>query len=968
GSGEFEYLYTVVQSSNASADVRLRLDWLLGRDDFSVYQGLYGPAMAMGSMIQTQADVAAGNPKAPARFNSPFDLGSDEDDGICYLPGMAPKKLSDIFSLKTPAVNPQDKIAPGEVADRAAGKAPGIREFDSSEMPEEEEEEEAPKTSNGKPSDRGMGKVQTTTTREGKMVVGDGKVGGEASAKRVVKQRSGAGSSVGGGASLEAGEHLSGSANIAGKRTSKDGGTIGGSAQVGRDEEGNWNGKLRLEGESLDRKGSGVGGGKSIGYDEKKGVSIGQDLTVKEKGANGATTSTTGGLTVTTNGNLAATGGRTVEDAKGNKKGTTGSASYDHESGAFSGGVKYSNTNKNGDDLGSVGGTGSIDMDGKDGKTGAKGAITASKGSKTVSLSGGYSVKVEKPVQEGNRWVITWETDLSGELSGGVKGKKAGASATVGAGKKKTGRRSFATEAEAKAFFEHPKLDGMPSDATAVASMSEGDSRSTENSVNVGGDVNGKLGMVEVGVGGSHSSSDYQNLTKGEGGKVQVEVGTKELNEVHGNVGISGVSWGAGHSAASNESVTVEFDLSTPEGKNAFQHHQKFHALPARGWRVVGTAKGNASTNSYNLGLLGVKIGTSHTVSHEEEMSEGNKYERDSGTDASSVSVPLLGSYSRSHRLSMLQVNDGRSFFNTESTVKGSDLDDVRSGLAKSALGTEQGSGGSNKGTYRLQASISEADMDHFIRVASSADAAKTFNYHGGLHATDGLEDLQDGLRKAAGDKDAQRRVLARWVADEGVDALQTLHTLTHGKFDQGGAGGTSMFVAIDGDPYMNGMKGQLDLELRIQGWDRRLAGGERGPALVSEIRKDIVFQREKAKHLESCSELPHRVYEQEYDRIRSNTTILESVLQRAMESDGASAASASNLQSPKFAAFRRATLNLSVARTKCDHALEDAYPRYKIEHKGAYSDNGRGRAQDLPAEKNAYAAALKSYENGEAA
>ncbi|HNC96017.1 MAG TPA: hypothetical protein PKW90_07825, partial [Myxococcota bacterium] len=258
GSGEFEYLYTVVQSSNASADVRLRLDWLLGRDDFSVYQGLYGPAMAMGSMIQTQADVAAGNPKAPARFNSPFDLGSDEDDGICYLPGMAPKKLSDIFSLKTPAVNPQDKIAPGEVADRAAGKAPGIREFDSSEMPEEEEEEEAPKTSNGKPSDRGMGKVQTTTTREGKMVVGDGKVGGEASAKRVVKQRSGAGSSVGGGASLEAGEHLSGSANIAGKRTSKDGGTIGGSAQVGRDEEGNWNGKLRLEGESLDRKGSGV--------------------------------------------------------------------------------------------------------------------------------------------------------------------------------------------------------------------------------------------------------------------------------------------------------------------------------------------------------------------------------------------------------------------------------------------------------------------------------------------------------------------------------------------------------------------------------------------------------------------------------------------------------------------------------------------------------------------------------------
>jgi hypothetical protein len=133
----------------------------------------------------------------------------------------------------------------------------------------------------------------------------------------------------------------------------------------------------------------------------------------------------------------------------------------------------------------------------------------------------------------------------------------------------------------------------------------------------------------------------------------------------------------------------------------------------------------------------------------------------------------------------------------------------------------------------------------------------------------------------------------------------------------------------------------------------------------VSEIRKDIVFQREKSKHLESCGELPHRVYEQEYDRIRNNVAILDSVLLRSLESDGAAPNTTTGLESPRFQAFRRATANLAVARVACDHALEHAYPKYMIEVKGSFSFDGKGREQDLPGEKAAYTEAHNAYDSG---
>ncbi|MDP2315010.1 MAG: hypothetical protein Q8P41_19070 [Pseudomonadota bacterium] len=906
GSGEFEYLYLAVKNSKASTETKARVDWLLGRDDFAQYETLFGVSLMVSEMGTVAGEVRQGaaipvEPAAPA--------------------------------AQIVAVTPGADTAAGT---RAGGKAAGGRDFDSSKMPKTGGKGE--EDSGSYASERGMNRTQTTREAEGKIVAGDGKVGGEAAARQTTKRRDGSGSQAGVEGTIEAGSTLSGSGKVTGSRTGANGNTTAGGAGAGREADGTWSGNA--------------------------------DATRTRKNGDGSSTSTNGGLAVSEKGKVTATGGRTVEDANGNKKGTSGSGGYDAESGEASASFKRSNTDKDGKDLGSAGGSGSLDLDGADGKRGGKAELSASKGKKSVALSGGYTITVNKPEKVDGRWVITYETELAGKISGGVKSKKAGASANIGGSKKKSGRKSFASEKEAQAFFDAPTLEGVPSSASDVRAMGEGDERGKESSFDAGVDGSVSLGAVEVGAGGSHSSSDYETLTKGKGGKVRMEVGHKELDEVHGSVGMAGVSAGAGKSWASQQSVTVEFDLDTDDGRRAYNHYQRFHALPrgARGWKVVGSAKGSAETDSYSLGLLGVKVGSSHTVASSVERADGNKYERDSGTDSTSVSVPLLGNYSRSHRLSMLQVNDGRSFFNTESTVKASDLDDVRSGMARSAMETEKGIGGSNKGTYRLQSAISEADMDKFIQVATSANASKMFNWHGGLHATDGLEDLQNGLMRARGDKDTQRRVLARWVADEGYDALTTLHAISHGKFDQNGAGGTQMFVAIDGDPLMTGMKGQLELELRIQGWDQRLQKGERGPALASEIRKDIGFQRQKARHLEECGELPARVYSQEYDRIRSNVTILDSVLQRALTGDGAATTNAATgLEGPRFIAFRRACANLSVARGECEKNYEWAYKEYRINEKGAFQ-SGRRRAESMPHERKSFDQALDLYEKGNVA
>jgi hypothetical protein len=895
GSGEFEYLYEVVKHSRASSEVKARVDWLLGRDDFSAYATMFGVSVMAGELLGGQASEDAGGP----------------------LP---------------PPVLTADQHAAG----RAAGKTPGLPDFDSSTMPQEARKQEPA----GYASLRGTPRVETTREAEGKVTAGDGKVGAEGGIKQKTDWRSGANNTVGGQASIEAGATLSGSAKGSAQRTDAAGNGHAGSLGGGRDAEGNWNGSAE-----------------------------GSKIT---KNADGTTTTATGGLSVSQSGKVGATGGRTVEDAQGNKQGTSGSGSYDHASGEVAASVKRSNTDKDGNDKGSIGGGGAIDLNGKDGKTGAKADLSMSKGARSFSLSGGYTITVALPKQEGKRWVVTYETELSGKVGGGAKDKQAGGSASIGGSAKKTGRRTFGSEAEAKAFWEKPSLDGLPADAKAAAGMAEGDQRGSEGTFDVGADVNAKLGAVEIGAGASHSSTSFENQTKGEGGKIRVEVGSKQVDELHASIGVAGVSGGMGRSWAGHESVTVEFDLDTPEGRYAYTYHQRHHELPrtVRGWRTVGNARGNAETDSYSLGLLGVKVGSSHTVSHGVEQAEGNRYERDAGTDTSSISVPLLGSYQRSHQLSMLEVNDGRSFFNTESTVKGSSLKDVTQGLARSGMETEPGRGGTNKGTYKLQTAIPEGDMDRFIQVATSPTASEMFNEKGGLHATDGLKDLRNGLLKAKGDKDTQRRVLARWVADEGYDALTVLHALTRGKFDTRGEGGTQMFVAIEGDPYMDGMKGQLDLELRIQRFDQRLGNGERGAALASEIRKDIGFQRAKARHLEECPELPYRVYAQEYDRIRSNTAILDSVLQRALTQDGADAGptAGGDLESPRFVAFRRACANLSVARSSCERAYEGAYKEYRINETGAYQSKNKRRAEYLPNERGNFDNALALYRNGDAA
>lgn len=943
GSPEAEYLRVVVKHSQASAELRNRVTWLLGADDFDAYEGVFGTANANSLFEEFGRGEAAG-----------LSTSTDQAAATLYSPGFD--------------VNAENLAAKGKT---------GFTGFDSSKIPGPAEPEKDP---NEKPlpkdiSERGMERRQITLDPTGKFVVGQGTIGVEGGLTRKrtgVETKDGKdvvskdGSSVGVDGSLTAGDQLSGHLGAKGKRSFGDGSTVAGNAKVGRDDKGGWSAEAGGSYEIKNEDGSGAAVGKTFGYDQEKGFKIGADASHTRKMDDGTSRTTGGNASISQDGSFAVGGRRNDELANGDKRGTAVNGSYDAASGEMGVSFKRSNTDKDDNDKGSFGGSFAVDGDGKDGKTGVKGSVSASKGGKSVAISGGRTVEVQKPVLKDGRWVVTYAVDTSASLSGGAEKKGKGSiNGNIGGGATKGGSRSFATEAEANAFFAHPQIEGLPVGADDALAMAKGDSRSEGDHFEMGLGGTAQIGMVQVGAGYQHKDEHGETVTRGEGGRIQVEVANSKLDGIQGSLGAGGVSMGIGRSWASQSSWTVEFDLDRPEGRQAYDHWQRFKALPrvARGWRVIATAQGEAQTDTRTLGLLGIQVGSGHTVAHSEEHRDGHKFERDRGTDSMSVSIPLLGSYNRTHSLSMLQVDDKQSFYNVESTVKGSDLDDVQAGLGRSAMETEEGSQGSNKGTYRLQSAISESDMDRFIATAKRASSGD-FIRAGGLHGDAGFDDLQSGLRAAGNDKDAQRRVMARWVADEGYEALTTLHAMTGGRIDGAYGGGSQLYVAIDGDPYMDGLKGQLDQEIRIKRWNDRLADGERGAAMATEIRRDLVFQREKSRHLETCGELPYRVYHQEYDRVRQNIVLLDQLLQRSLTADGAPD-SGTELDDTRFLAFQRASATLSGARAACDKAYEWVYIKHEIDHRGAFVWAGKQAAKELTDERLAYDEAQGLYRDG---
>ncbi len=664
-----------------------------------------------------------------------------------------------------------------------------------------------------------------------------------------------------------------------------------------------------------------------------------------------------------------------TKDARGEEttKSNTVSGTWDGKDNKLEGGWSTATKDHDGEVTSSKSVSGSAQH--TDTTTAASVEGTLTSGKKSVSLGGEASLELTEPARlRDGRWQIVVSFKMGVKGSYGQKGKSTSGSVGGSVRTLSTRTRLFDTEAAAKAFFENPDRDVSVTSAADALRMREGESATQE--VGLGGSLGGsmKAGPASVSVGASAELTDYSTVTRAAGDRVRVEVGDKVLASVSGGISAYGIGGGLGKSRQTSESRTVEFDLSNPMGRRAFENLQKHGQLPLvrNGWTLVGESESQADTTHRSLSILGIAMGSSSTTGSSVSTLDGKRTETDWGAYGSSVSIPLGGDYSRKHGLTGFQVNEGANLYQTESVVQGSNLGDVKKGLAKSVYGRAGDHGGSekgsNKGTYRIQAGFGEKQIDDVIEAVTGPDARQRvgMNSHT-IHAFDGLERIQGLLKRAGRDRDAQRRALADWVSREGQYALDIIHTLGGGAHLHGVTSlGAQFHAAVDGDPYLTGLQGQLDLELRIARWDQRLVEGERGPALTSTIRKDLDFQRKKLRHLETCGELPSHVFQQEYQRTKDNIGLLDALSLRSLER-GQSAPPDGALDA-SLAKLRAAMARTAETRGQMQESYEHAWHQRRLHVDGKSSSRGLKAASAFKDLQDEYAHCDRKWSEGESA
>ena len=564
------------------------------------------------------------------------------------------------------------------------------------------------------------------------------------------------------------------------------------------------------------------GGNVSIGPD---GGSIGMTdaatWTDEDGVAHGSTNS--GALGINSEGHVSFTGGRTDTvtntDGTSTETGATGSVSSD---GTMSAGWSTTAKDAEGNVTGGTSVNGSLKVDEGELSAGFGVSQTFSEG-RTVSGSGGYSFKLAEPVQKGGVWVVEYRQTLSAQASGGVQGASGpGASASLGGAIVAGGSRTFATEAEAKAFYASPDvgtMEGPSSNIADVLAMSAGDTSMSSFNAEVGlagtassGMLNGSAGIT---VGGS------EGLTVTRGNDSMVIVGVDDGKKLAGSLGLSTVGLGLSGSASTEvfEGVTYSFDLSKESAQAAYIAYVDSGVLPTEGTDGVvqtATTHGETTTSAVTVNAAGASVSTgSSRTSSVTEDEDGNVIETDKGGTFLSATWEWLGfGQSETHELRAVQVNDSEQFLSASSTVSSTNANAAHEGLAHAAGldSTYDDREGSGSGNWTVDTAFSEDAIDDFVGSVKSGD----YNTTSGLVIGNAGEEMRDAILAANGDPDLERQALADFAAAEGHKAVDAIREYTEGEEE---------YLHLEDSTTFTGLQGHLATDQAIGALEATVAG-----------------------------------------------------------------------------------------------------------------------------------------------
>ena len=473
----------------------------------------------------------------------------------------------------------------------------------------------------------------------------------------------------------------------------------------------------------------------------------------------------------------------------------------------------------------------------------------------TISVKGGIQVSASEPVKVGeHRFIVYYVRTKS--LGGGVGGGGHGMGAQLGAtgSDYETGTRAFEDEDKAKEFKEHAAellVGGEPDPRSVEGAMKieVGESRGRGHSIGGSAGVSGAFEGASMGLSGHAQQSDEVSVRRVSETIFDVthEQATDEGGALTGGGG--GVELSRTKSANQHRSITVRFDVSTPEGKAAFEQFCRDKKVPARGGKVVGTdtGKGEESGDGVHIAPLGDDTIT-HRTSEDTNVDEAGKHEAYKGELEHKSDPNAIGRFlgedklSSSVEVTARQENDKDAGYTVTGKIGGESGDYNRNHMLH-LFGTD---GNERWDTSKIRPSgewTMTTDVDK-----------KT------IRRLERLDPRFEG--KSDDDK---MRALSQYVADKGADAINDIEDNSRHQLNWD--------LELKGDKNFPGRAGREALEARMHKYGEALAAtkGADGPSVANDVQAEIdqlEARRQAVASTSNYTDLPDGLRQQQLQLI----------------------------------------------------------------------------------------------------
>jgi hypothetical protein len=603
----------------------------------------------------------------------------------------------------------------------------------------------------------------------------------------------------------------------------------------------------------------------------KDGVGFTRSKSTTETGADGKETTTSNSTAV----NLGKDGlklARDTTDAKGNKTSMT------------------------------AGGDMSFDKNGNPTKIKADAGVT--RNGKSVSFSGGYEVSATDPKLVDGSYVVNWER----KFSAGGKASAKGVGASGSHESSEFGSKSFKTEAEAKAFKENAasKLPSRAHDPNTVEGamyLDVGEMRGSGDKTKAGLSASASF-SGGGGIGGGVEKSDTSGTEVRRVSPTVFELTKMAGDRTAGNFNMKNFAIGMTAHGAEDETsqTTVSVDISTPQGKLAFETFMKT-GMPTVGAKLVSTSRVSGSEHGKTVSIAGVHE-HDRTSRTEDELryDKNGKLERYSGGATETITTKMPWEKEGSHnnsgvRFDAYERNDKDSYYTLTGNVDAQDPAQSMRRLAEITSSSE-GDGqvaGKSSGKWGIEVDITPEMVEKFLNTETDAKARQ----HGIFDQT-ARNELRQALDAAGTDSDARKKALAAYFAEDGFNgkAIKEMRASLFGVRNQWDFGMTyadrvgnklgnfDYDLTLEGDKNFQGSAARRDLEGKIESFQNAVkanpaaAGSLHGS--IRETLKEVQRQRGEVGDTKRYTDMPQELRERQVARLDGYIAKLQTLAEQS--------------------------------------------------------------------------------------